>query len=268
MTYEAQETSRQSGAPVELYQFVRGTTYYRYTAAELDVADTDVEWTSTPISRSAIEISPEQIRNNIEIEVPRNNPVADLFRISPPTDVIAVTIYRYHREDLDTVVVWMGRVLGADWQGPKATLKCEPVSTSAKRNGLRPVYQKNCRHVLFGSGCRLNRDEFKIETTVVSTSGRVITLADLLDFPYAGGYIEWEQTPGSIERRFIREADTDGNLTLAIPFYGIPDGAPVTAFPGCAHDTITCDTVYDNLENFGGQPFIPTKNPFDGNPVY
>lgn len=268
MTYEAAEVSVQSGAPVELFQFVRGSTFYRYTSAEADVADTDVIWTSTPISRSGVEVTPERVRNGISITVPRNNPVADLFRISPPTDVVAVTLYRYHRDDLETIVMWMGRVLGVNWQGARAELQCEPVSTSVKRNGLRPVYQKNCRHVLFGDGCRLNRDDFKIETTVVSTSSRVITLADLLNLPYGGGYLEWEQTPGSIERRFIREGDTDGSLTLSIPFYGIPDGAPVTAYPGCAHDTATCDGVYDNLLNFGGQPYISIKNPFGGNPIY
>ena len=268
MSYEGQETSKQDGAPVELFQFVRGSTYYRYTGAELDVTDTDQEWTSTPISRSAIEVTPERVRNGIQITVPRNNPVADLFRISPPTDVVAVTIFRYHRDDLETIVMWMGRVLGVDWQGASATLQCEPVSTSARRNGLRPVYQKNCRHVLFGTGCRLNRDDFKIETTVASISGNTLTVADLLDLPYAGGYVEWESTPGSIDRRFIREADTDGALVLSIPFQGIAASDAVKVYPGCAHDTVTCDEVYDNLENFGGQPFIPSKNPFDGNPVY
>lgn len=268
MTYEANETSVQSGAPVELFQFVRGSTYYRYTSAESDVADTDVIWTSTPVMRTSIEVTPERVRNGISITVPRNNPVADLFRISPPTDVVAVTIFRYHRDDLETIVMWMGRVLGVNWQGAKAEMQCEPVSTSVKRNGLRAVYQKNCRHVLFGTGCRLNRDDYKIETTVASFSGKNLSVADLLNLPYAGGYLEWEPVPGSIERRFIVSADTDGGLVLNLPFQGISVSDPVTVYPGCAHDTVTCDTVYDNIENFGGMPFIPLKNPFGGDPIY
>jgi uncharacterized phage protein (TIGR02218 family) len=266
MSYETEEISTQSGAPVELYQFLRGSNYYRFTSAEVDVIDTDSTWESTPISRSGIEVTPERVRNGIQITVPRNNAIAEMFRVSPPTDVVAVTIWRYHRDDAEQIVLWMGRVLGCDWSGARAVLQCEPVSTSAKRNGLRPQYQKNCRHVLFGSGCRLNRDDFSITTTVDSTSGRVITLAELLDLPYAGGYVEWEHD-GFTDRRFIREADTDGVLVLSVPFVGMTAGQTVTLYPGCAHDTITCDTVYDNLENFGGTPFIG-KNPFDGNPVY
>lgn len=268
MSYEGQEVSTQEGAPVELYQFVRGSTFYRYTSAEVDYVDTDTTWESSPISRSGIEITPERVRNAINITVPRNNPVADLFRISPPTDVVAVTIYRHHRDDAEEIVLWMGRVLGVDWKGAKAEMRCEPVSTSVKRNGLRQVYSKNCRHVLFGPGCNLNRDNFKTETTVVSISGRTLQVAALGAFTYGGGYVEWEPVPGSVERRFIRESDTDGNLVLSIPFQGIPVAAPVRVFPGCAHDTITCDAVYDNLPNFGGQPFISNRNPFDGQPVY
>lgn len=268
MSYEGQEVSAQDGAPVELYQFVRGTTFYRYTSAEDDYVETDTPWTSTSISRTGIEVTPERVRNGISITVPRTNPVADLFRISPPTDVVAVTIYRHHRDDAEEIVLWMGRVLGVDWQGARAVMRCEPVSTSVKRNGLRPVYSKNCRHVLFGTGCNLNRDNFKTSTTVLSVSGRTLQVATLGPYPYGGGYVEWEQAPGSFERRFIREADTDGNLTLSTPFQGIPNGADVALFPGCAHDTLTCDSVYDNLLNFGGTPFIPHRNPFDGQPVY
>lgn len=267
MSYEGQEVSAQDGAPVELYLFRRGTQEWRYTSAEVDIQDTDQTWSSTPISRATIEITPERVRNGLSLAMPRDNPVADLFRISPPTDVVQVIVYRFHRQDVETIVLWMGRVLGVEWTGARATMQCEPVSTSAKRNGLRPVYQKNCRHVLFGDGCRLNRDDFKIETTVGAVAGRVITLAELLDLPYAGGYIEWEHD-GFVDRRFIREGDTDGALTLSIPFQGNPVGQPVKAYPGCAHDTITCDTVYGNLENFGGQPFISNRNPFDGQPVY
>lgn len=268
MTYQAQETSSQSGAPIELYQFIRGSTVYRYTSAEADIDDTDSTWISTPISRTGIEVTPERVRNAISITVPRTNPVADLFRISPPTDVVAVTVYRYHREDLEEIVVWMGRVLGVDWQGARAVMRCEPVSTSVKRNGLRPVYSKNCRHVLFGTACGLNRENFRHNTTVVSASGRTLQVASVGAFPYGGGYVEWEQSPGEFERRFIREADTDGNLALSTPFQGIAASDTVSIFPGCAHDTLTCDSVYDNLESFGGMPYLPGRNPFDGNPVY
>ena len=48
MSYDTQELSAQSGAPVEKYQFIRGSTVYRYTSAEVDQDDTDSTWLSTP----------------------------------------------------------------------------------------------------------------------------------------------------------------------------------------------------------------------------
>jgi len=31
---------------------------------------------------------------------------------------------------------------------------------------------------------------------------------------------------------------------------------------GCDHSVSTCAARFDNLANYGGFPFIPTKNPF------
>jgi hypothetical protein len=42
------------------------------------------------------------------------------------------------------------------------------------------------------------------------------------------------------------------------------DGGPQTViiYPGCKHNYTTCLTVFDNLDNFGGFPWIPGVNPF------
>jgi hypothetical protein len=31
---------------------------------------------------------------------------------------------------------------------------------------------------------------------------------------------------------------------------------------GCDHSTSTCASRFNNLDNYGGFPFIPSKNPF------
>jgi hypothetical protein len=49
---------------------------------------------------------------------------------------------------------------------------------------------------------------------------------------------------------------------------GLAIGDEVTVSPGCAHTQAVCNDVYSNGENYGGFPFMPRKNPFDGTPVY
>lgn len=273
MSYETFETTDQAGAPVELYRFLRGATQeWLYTSAEVDQADPENPsdtWTSAPISRTAFEQTPERIRNNVTLTVPRDFAVADLFRQSAPTDIISLTILRFHREDSETVVVWSGRVLGVSFSGAQATMQCEPVSSSLKRTGLRRLYQMQCPHVLYGTACGVLEANHEVYATVLSISGNTITVHDLLDRPYAGGYVEWTTPEGNLERRFIKEfVDSDNVLTLNQPFYELEVGNEVRILPGCDHTMATCSGVYENLAGYGGMPFVPTKNPFDGTPVY
>lgn len=281
MTYDVTERSVQSGAPVELYEFRRATmdltlpcapaqtqtVLWRFTSADADVDFEANTWTSTPIERSAIEATQELVRNNLSVTVPRSFPIADLFRVAAPTDVILMTVFRYHRADGNKVVLWMGRVLNCDWAGAMATLTCEPAATSMRRPGLRRLYQKQCPHVLYGGACGLNRSTVDHATTVSAISGNTLTVASLGAFPYAGGFVEWVPSAGAVERRFIRSF-SGLVLTLAQPFQDLANGNSVTVYPGCDHTMETCDTTFNNLPNYGGFPFIPTKNPFGGQPVY
>lgn len=270
MTYEAREASTQEGAPVELYEFTRGTIVQRFTSADSDFTLLANTYTSATLQRGQIESSAERARNSLSITCARDFPIAELFRVTPPTEVIMLTLKRVHRGDTDAAVIWMGRVLNCEWSGSVARLNCEPVISSLRRVGLRRKYQRQCPHVLYMQGpgqCGVNRATHSTVTTVAAVSGLVLSVDSLASKPYAGGFVEWETPGGEIERRFISSfAGTD--LTLSQAFQGIAVGQEVTVSPGCDHTMATCQTVYANLPNYGGFPFIPIKNPFDGTPVY
>jgi uncharacterized phage protein (TIGR02218 family) len=286
VTYDEAERSEQSGAPVELYLFTRNAfdlstpcvpasseqPLYRYTSAEAAVQYDGEAWLPEPLLRSSIEVTPEQARLPLEIRTRRDLPVCDLFRVAAPTDVVAVTVYRLHRDEspADAIVLWTGRVLNCAWNGATAVLNCEPVSTSLRRPGLRRLYQKQCPHVLYGPLCGVERAAVSVEATVTAIDGMTVTVAGLDELPYGGGFVEWTTADGALERRFIKEASgspTD-TLLLSRPPTGLEVDDAVTVYPGCDHTMSTCETVFNNLPNYGGFPFIPTKNPFDGTPVY
>lgn len=269
MTYAAIETSAQDGAPVELYRFTMGAAEWFYTSSEADVEYDGETWLSRPITRNSLAQSPERIRNNLQLQVPRTLEVAEIFRVSPPSDIVAVTLLRYHRGDAESVVLWMGRLLSVAFKQATADLSCEPVSTSARRTGLRRLYQRQCPHVLYSSACGVMKIYHAWSTTVTGINGVNIDVASLEDKPYAGGYIEFDNGEAGIERRFIRSAAVTGTglvLSHALPTLEV--GSSITVFPGCDHTTATCRDVFNNLPNYGGFPYIPQKNPFDGNPVY
>lgn len=268
MTYDAREESAQDGAPVELYEFRRNDKFWLYTSAGEDVGDSTETWVSAPITRTAVETNTEQARNALKLTVPRTFEVADLFRIAPPTDVIALTVRRFHRGEPDDVaVIWMGRVLNVSFEGAKAIMNCEPVSASIKRQGLRRLYQKQCPHVLYGPGCTLDKDSFAHSTSVSSINGVILVVGSIGVFSYAGGFIEYEDDDGNLERRFIR-SHVGTTLTLNFPFTGLSGSDPVTIYAGCDHTMQTCNDQFGNILNYGGTPFIPDKNPFDGTPIF
>lgn len=276
MSYDTEELSVQDGAPVELYDFSQGPSEWHYTSAELIALTVDgTTYTSAPIERTSIESTPENARNALKLTVPRNFPVAELFRVAPPSEVIDLTVRRIHRADAegspqDLVVAWIGRVLSCEFSGAKATLQCEPISVSLAHTGLRRVFQVGCPHVLYGAGCTLSKTDFDHATTVVSIDGNVLEIASSDGaYSYSGGFVEWVNDDGVTERRFIETAVVgDGSparmeLTLMQPFAGIAVSDAITIYPGCDHTLTTCNETFNNALNYGGFPFFPGKNPFE-----
>jgi len=67
--------------------------------------------------------------------------------------------------------------------------------------------------------------------------------------------------------RFIA-SHSSGTLTLMQASNSLSaaiEGGPqsVTLYPGCSHTIADCRDKFNNLVNFGGFPWIPSKNPFN-----
>lgn len=270
MTYATVESSVQTGRPVELYEFLNGDTAYRYTSGDGAVAYGGNTYAAVPISRGAVEATSEVARLALEITCSRDLPVLDLFSFVPPEEVIAVTLRRLHAGDGEAITLWLGRVLNVTWNNADAEIHCESVYTSLKRIGLRRLYQKGCPHVLYGTGCGLDRDAFDLARTVSTVTGTAITMTTMAGYAdgyFAGGYLEWERTTGVFERRAIR-SQVGAVVTVGFPIPGLTASNAVTLYPGCDHTLATCTSKFSNRLNYGGMPYFPSKNPFGGASLY
>lgn len=270
MTYASIETSSQSGRPVELYEFINGASAYRYTSADGDVSYGGNSYTAAPIARGAVEATSEVSRLALEITCARTIDVLDLFAFMPPEDVVSVTVRRLHAGDGEAITIWMGRVLNVTWNVAAAEIHCESVYTSLKRVGLRRMYQKGCPHVVYGAECGIDRDDFKLVRTVSAISGTTITLNTLTGYAdgyFSGGYLEWERSAGVFERRAIR-SQVGAVVTIGFPVPGMAVSDAVNLYPGCDHTLATCTSKFANPLNFGGMPYFPNKNPFNGTSIY
>ena len=271
MTYDLTEKSASAGRPVEIYTFNRDYLVWRYTSAGRDVVIDSQTYQATAIKRSGIEQGSELNRSVLKVTVPRDNEIAEMYRIAPPSDVITLTLRQYHEGDGEVQVVWSGRILSVSFAASTAEIALEPVYTSVRRTGLRRIYQRQCPHVLYSSACGLSAEANRSDFTVSAVSGLTITATGLngqADGWWEGGFIKWEIATGIFEHRFI-EGHTGNSITVDLSPLGLDAGTVIRVYPGCDHSTGAGGCAkFSNTANFGGMPYIPTKNPYGSDPVF
>lgn len=273
MTYNLIETSMQDARPIELYEYQRGTQFWRYTSADQNISFDSASYQAVPaMKRSNIEASTERARNALKIEAPRDWDIAEQYRTYPPSEPITLTVREFHDGDAEAVVVWVGRITSVEWEGSKATVIHEPVSSSLKRPGLRRLYQRQCPHVLYGTACGVSEEAYAINSTVqtISADGLELSMSGTGEFAsqyFAGGVARLSLGSGQFERRMITISGS-GLIVLGKPFAALAVGLQLRLSPGCDHTLTTCNTKFGNVANYGGFPFIPQKNPFGGDPIY
>lgn len=282
MTFATYELSIDQGSPVLLYDFFIGTAHWRYTSADRAITYLANEYDPLPISSGSINQGNEIKKKTLAVTVPLDAGIVSVLANYPPSGDVMLTIVAIHQTDPDLqgYTVFVGRVMSQAQAGATVSLSCEPAYTGVKATGLRRRFQLNCAHVLYSpTGCTLLPTDFVVVTTITAVAGPVVTCTGLAPplagLTWPGGYVEWDSGLGYLERRSINSAAGDV-LTLA---YGSPDlvnGLAVNAYPGCDHSTGNCilfvppgGTVGEgNILNYGGQPYIPSVNPLNGNPIY
>lgn len=272
MSYDSRERSAADGRPVELYTFMRESIAWRYTSANRDQAAEFQTFKAVPgLSRGAIEQGSEAARAALRITAPRDLEVVELYRVSPPSDAIAFTLRQFHAGDGELVTVWTGRIASVTpWKNGSAEIILEPTYSAMRRNGLRRLYQRQCPHVLYGPACRAVANAYRVTASPTEVTGVNVVAAAFAGFPdgyFAGGYLEWAIAAGVFERRFIF-AHAGASLELSTIPLGLAAGMSVNVYPGCDHALATCHDKFNNAPNYGGQPYIPQKNPFGSDPIY
>jgi uncharacterized phage protein (TIGR02218 family) len=269
VSYDDKELSHEDSAPVELYQFLQGSTYFRYTTSATTISALSQSWLPRAIQRSNIGQSGEMPKETLTVKLPVTDSLAATFIGYSPDAITTLTLYRTHGDDLTNYITyWKGRVATAKVSGNVVSLECEPVFSSLRRMGLYQTYQRTCRHALYGEGCRLDADDYAETATVTAVDGPVLTITEASGwtFQVVGGTFK---APDGTIRMIVDHDGTSVTLmrpikSLAAAIIADPGGFEATAYPGCDRSPTTCDEVFDNLANFGGFPGIPKVNPMGG----
>ncbi|XAQ48619.1 hypothetical protein [Xanthomonas phage vB_XeuM-YB23] len=269
MSYATIEASREQGAPVELYEFTQGLQRWAFASGAFEVVRDGVVYKPSSISRDRVKQSTDIFKNGIKVKFPRDDEFASQFLGFSPEEVTSLTIYRGHYGDPDQqfVIYWKGRVLSASAADSAIDLECEPVYTSIRRPGLRAKFEYGCRHVLYGRGCNVNRESYRHNGTVIGMSQGLNVVVSGVEGNYEDGWFAGGilVAPDGAARFIV--SHTGGTVVLSRPLASLAGDQAVRLYPGCNHLKTTCAAKFNNLPNFGGFPWIPTRNPFDGSSI-
>jgi len=168
--------------------------------------------------------------------------------------------------DRHCLIAERGIISSFTFRGMEIGAAVTPEAFHEDRAVPRYYCQRRCNHTLYGTGCGLDKDDFKWETDIVSID------AAQKEIVVTG------QAPGVPETRFnaghLYHDDTGFFFTISWSAYDgantklklitwHPDlevGDTLTAYYGCAHTTTDC-ALFANSANFGGFPYVPASNP-------
>ena len=279
MTFGVIENTRAKGRPVNLFLIRYGSSsasYYAYTDSTSPITTGGVTYQPVPIKRGAIVVKGNMDKAALEVRMHMALDTVNLFRDYPPSSVVTLVIKQGHLSDSSHqyLTIWAGRIIAAKREAPELVMTCEPVRTTLKRLGLRRHYQYSCAHVLYGERCGASKSAATESKTVTAVGSRTVAFSASWTLEEQrkrlGGMIEWDNANGDPEvRTIIRVAAASGTVTLTLS--GAPrdisSGTVISVVKGCARDMDGCSS-HSNILNFGGCPFIPTKNPVGKTSIY
>lgn len=242
---------------------------YAFCNAETAIVRGGITYQPWPIKHSDMHWAGDLDNSDLEITMARHADFLSEFVAFPPSQVVNLTVFRGHMEDVVTLTdypaEWLGRVVATEIADEEMSLNCTPVSTSIQRPGLRRNYQLGCPHVLYGPQCRASKAAATISRGVAAfTSATVVLGAPIVANreAFVGGTIEWIGNGGKREIRTIIRVSADGlTLTIRGNTPGMAVGKAVDVVLGCPHNMTGCIDLHNNIANYGGQPFIPLDNP-------
>ena len=258
MTYQDIENSVAGGKPVEFYHFADDTGgNYRMTSAETAQVHSSYTYNPEPCERSERRIYDSHKKNAMTFELARNNAFAVQYISGPLEGKATVQVYRGHEGNV--VPYWFGVVVGVKFDGKGVpTVTAEPRSSDISRVGRRRRCQRLCDYALYDSDCKLNEMAWTDSGTVDSVSGLVVTSTTF--GAKSDGYYKGGKFKVGYAKRLIK-AHVGNDVTLTRAIAGLAAGASFDASAGCAHDPTACEALGNKI-NYGGEEFLPNKNPF------
>lgn len=277
-SFDDLEVSNQDGKPIELYEFTQGTPPQRgwyYNSSDrpifFDNGNGGAFYLPLPIKTNGITLAGGSPQDEVEIVLPSDLEVTALYNVVPPSVRVDVRLRRMHFDNLDEApLYWFGYVSSrtvADLG--TATLSCNTIIAGLAQAGLRLGYSRQCPYVIYDQyTCKAAKNP--VSCLITAVDGATFSADALSGFAVdalAGGYVEWVIV-GTLKETRLLQSNAGGVATILGSTYGLEVGMTVDVLVGCPRNRVGCDTIHNNLPQYGGFAHMPGKSPYDGDPVF
>ena len=279
------ESAEQNDAPRRLITITHGKTTYRLTTSTRNVSYGGALYRAAAAGHGSVGVAgvgdPEK---DVTITLPIDHAFVRRYVLQgvPPRKITA-TIISYYSDSV-AEQVWSGEItsMAVDDRNTEATFRVPSRIGRALVRKLPTITAgRTCPHMLYDATCAKLRTgsspsgvPYKCTTTVIAVNGRDVRL-DLHNVPVGDSYrLDWLVNGelvhvASGENMTIRDQNdvspgvstvTDVSMHLQIPVMRVGDS--IELYAGCSWDLTTCDLKFDNLSKYGGDPYMPTGNPY------
>lgn len=261
MTLETNKAATEQTPMPELYTFLAGDVWSRYTSYIEDLVFGGDNFLAAPIKRSGISYDTNFGNVVVNITAPLlsslNSHIAN-----QPIETVHVTIYRALYSDLtDWEVFFKGTVRSVTIENMVAKAIVEASSEILRSKVPTIIFQSECNWDLADANCALQDVDLLIDSDVISISSLEYEMSGLTAYDddyFTGGVA----VSGTDMRLITRSVKATGIITLQVPFdTRVAVGDALELLPGCDGSPDTCQTKFNNFEHFLGMPYIPTTNP-------
>jgi hypothetical protein len=249
---------------VELYKFARGAVEWNKTSASTGSLYNGDLYQPAVMQRGELEDKEQIPKSRLEIQIDINDELCQTLLVSFTERAMSLSVFSF--DAIGVTCIWKGRLIYVKPNGTTLKLTFENFYSSMRRMGLRAKYQKICRHNLYGSRCGVLQSSFEVAGTVTAISNSIVlTIAEASGASlgyYTGGVLEVSDgTLAFIVNNVGTEVTIQRPCDALLQEFEDFGTASVKIYPGCDKLRTTCITKFNNLLNFGGFPWIPSKNP-------
>lgn len=122
----------------------------------------------------------------------------------------------------------------------------------------RNLFSPTCVHTLYDAGCGIPRGTFAASGAAGSGSTSNTVIWSGAATQHQQGSLVWTSGANANLRSTVRSVNTGTSLSLMYPLPFAPSaGDTFTVYAGCDHTQATCQSRFNNTNNFRGFPYVP-----------